>query len=229
MPGQYFHMLRRQMVRKFRKPLVVMMPKSLLRVGLPGSASQLSELTDGEFQLVLDDPTQPDREKVKRVLFCSGKINFLLAAAREKENIKDTAIVRVEQLYPFPRKEIQAILSKYSKASEICWVQEEPMNRGAWTFIAPRLRELLRDTAVLTYHGREESASPATGSAKMHAIEEQEVIAHALDLPPKKDEPAPASVAAAVAVAGKETAQVAAADASPKQPATVSSPKQTKD
>jgi len=225
MPSQYFHVLRRQQVRKFRKPLIMMMPKVLLRSGLPGSASQLSELTEGEFQLVMDDPAQPNRETVKRVLFCSGKIYFLLAQAREKEGIKDTAIVRVEQLYPYPKKEIQAILSKYSKASEIAWVQEESANRGAWSFIAPRLRELLRDTAVLSYYGREESASPATGSSKIHVIEEAEIIAHALDIPPKKDEAAVAVVKAEE----KAAAPAAAADSSPKQPATVSSPKQNKD
>ena len=225
LPSQYFHMIRRQMVRKFRKPLISFMPKSLLRVGQPGSASQLSDLTDGEFQLVLDDPAQPERDKVKRLLFCSGKIYFALAQAREKEGIKNTAIVRVEQLYPYPKKEIQAILSKYSSAQEICWVQEEPMNRGAWTFIAPRLRELLRDTAVLTFHGREESASPATGSMKIHGIEEKEIIAHALDIQPKADEIAPAASAAPA----KPAEPIAAADASPKQPATVSSPKQNKD
>ncbi len=225
MPSQYFHVLRRQQLRKFRKPLIMMMPKLLLRSGLPGSASQLSDLTDGEFQLVMDDPSQPDPKSVKRLLFCSGKIYFLLASARDKEQLKNTAIVRVEQLYPYPKKEIQAMLSKYSNANEIGWVQEEPMNRGAWTFIAPRLRELLRDTAVLTFHGREESASPATGSGKMHLIEEEEVIAHALDIQPNKPE-APAT---AVKVEEPASVPVAAADASPKQPAVVSTPKQNKD
>jgi 2-oxoglutarate dehydrogenase complex dehydrogenase (E1) component-like enzyme len=203
----------------------MMMPKVLLRSGLPGSASQLSDLTDGEFQLVIDDPANLDRAGVKRVLFCSGKIFFLLNQAREKEGIKDTAIVRVEQLYPFPKKEIQAVLSKYSSAQEICWVQEEPANRGAWTFMAPRLRELLRDTAVLTYHGREESASPATGSSKIHAIEEEEIIAHALDLPSRK-KGAPAQ---AVKAEQKEAAIIAASDSSPKQPAVVTTPKNQKD
>jgi 2-oxoglutarate dehydrogenase complex dehydrogenase (E1) component-like enzyme len=172
----------------------------------------------------MDDPTQPDRDAVKRVLFCSGKIYFLLAQAREKEGITDAAIVRVEQLYPYPKKEIQAILSKYRNAREICWVQEESANRGAWTFIAPRLRELLRDTAVLTYHGRDESASPATGSSKIHTIEEEEIVSHALDIQPKS-----AAATQPVAKEERETAQVAAADSSPKQPAVVSTPKQTKD
>ena len=224
MPSQYFHVLRRQQLRKFRKPLIMMMPKVLLRSGLPGSASQLSDLTEGEFQLVLDDPTNPDRNAVKKVLFCSGKIFFLLNQAREKEAIKDTAIVRVEQLYPFPKKEIQAILSKYSGAQEICWVQEEPANRGAWTFMQPRLRPLLRDNTILTYHGREESASPATGSSKIHLIEEEEIIGHALDLPARKSSPA-----AAVKTEQKEAAIAAASDSSPKQPAVVTSPKQQKE
>ncbi len=225
LPSQYFHVLRRQQLRKFRKPLIMMMPKMLLRSGLPGSASQLSDLTDGEFQLVMDDPAQPDPKAVKRLLFCSGKIYFLLANAREKEQLKNVAIVRVEQLYPYPKKEIQAMLSKYSNANEIGWVQEEPMNRGAWTFIAPRLRELLRDTAVLTFHGREESASPATGSSKIHVIEEEEIIAHALDIPSKK----PETPAAAVKTEQATSVPVAASDSSPKQPAVVSTPKQNKD
>ena len=179
-PAQYFHMLRRQIHRKFRKPLVVMTPKSLLRY--EPSFSKLEEFTDHPLQLVADDPAQPERDSVRRILFCSGKVFYSLSTAREKEGVKGTALVRVEQLYPFPRKEIQAVLAKYRQAREICWVQEEPKNRGAWTFMEPRLRELLPDPAVLTYFGRDESASPATGSYKMHQVEEQEIIGQALEI-----------------------------------------------
>ncbi|HEV8607305.1 MAG TPA: 2-oxoglutarate dehydrogenase E1 component [Tepidisphaeraceae bacterium] len=181
-PAQYFHMLRRQIHRKFRKPLIAMMPKSLLR----NRESKLDDFISGSLQLVIDDPTIISRDQVRRVLLCSGKVYFTLNAAREKNNIRDVAIVRVEQLYPYPQKEIQAIISRYHRAQEISWVQEEPKNRGAWTFMDPRLREILPDGRITKYYGREEAASPATGSSKLHQIEEQEIIQHALELSPKK-------------------------------------------
>jgi len=183
-PAQIFHVLRRQIRRPFRKPLVLMMPKSLLRYG--PSCSKLSEFTDGNLQLVLDDPSKIERDEVHRILFCSGKIFYSLATARDKAALKNVAIVRIEQLYPFPKKEIQATLAKYRQAREICWVQEEPRNRGGWRFMEDRLRDMLPDPAVLTYFGRGESASPATGSYKAHEQEEQEIVSHALDLPATK-------------------------------------------
>ncbi len=179
-PAQYFHLLRRQIHRKFRKPLVLMMPKSFLR--FEPSGSRIEEFTDNGFQVVLDDPTAPERDSVSRVLFCTGKVYYSLAQAREKEQVKDVALVRVEQLYPFPKREIQNVLARYRKARDICWVQEEPRNRGAWSFMQDRLREVLPDPAVLNYFGRDASASPATGSPKMHQIEEAEIISHALDI-----------------------------------------------
>jgi 2-oxoglutarate dehydrogenase E1 component len=183
-PGQYFHALRRQMKRNFRKPLISFMPKSLLRA--EASTSSLAELSEGSFQLAIDDPTNPPRERVRRVLFCSGKVFFALDAGRRKHQIGDTAIVRVEQLYPFPRAEIQGILAKYRHAQEVCWVQEEPRNRGAWVFMEDRLQNMISETAVLRYFGREEAASPATGSYKLHEIEAEELLAAALDLPAMK-------------------------------------------
>lgn len=179
LPSQYFHLLRRQMLRKFRKPLINMMPKSLLRSEV--STSSLEEFTQGEFKLVIDDPTIISREQVKRVLFCSGKVYFTLHAAREKNNVRDVAIVRVEQFYPYPHKEIQQILSRYHRAEEVGWVQDEPRNRGAWVFMDQRLREIVPH-GVLSYFGREEAASPATGNYKVHSAEEAEIISHALDL-----------------------------------------------
>jgi 2-oxoglutarate dehydrogenase E1 component len=179
-PAQNFHMLRRQIHRKFRKPLVVMSPKSLLRY--EPASSTVEEFTDGAFQNVLDDPANLERDSVKRILFCSGKVYYTLAQARDKEGLKDTAVVRVEQLYPFPKKELQAVLAKYRQAREVCWVQEEPKNRGAWAFIEPRLSELLPDPVVLTYVGRDEAASPATGSLSMHKIEEAELVGQALEI-----------------------------------------------
>jgi 2-oxoglutarate dehydrogenase complex dehydrogenase (E1) component-like enzyme len=135
---------------------------------------------------VIDDPTIISREQVRRLLLCSGKVYFTLHAAREKHNIRDVAIVRVEQLHPFPQKELQGILSRYHRAEEVAWVQEEPRNRGAWMYMEPRLRENLPDGRFLAYHGREEAASPATGSFRLHQIEEQELVDHALDLGGRK-------------------------------------------
>ena len=192
-PAQVFHLLRRQMNRPFRKPLILMMPKSLLRH--PPSYSTLSEFTDANVQLILDDPSRIQRDDVKRVVFCSGKVFYSLAKARDEAGLRNVAIVRIEQLYPLPKKEIQAILAKYRQAQEICWVQEEPRNRGAWRFMEDKLRDMLPDPAVLTYYGRDEAASPATGSMKSHHEEEKEFISHALDVPPSKQE-AVAQVAA---------------------------------
>jgi 2-oxoglutarate dehydrogenase E1 component len=180
LPSQYFHLLRRQMRRNFRKPLVVFTPKSLLRSD--AATSKIEEFTQGTFQLVIDDPTHPQPQRVRRLLLCTGKIFYVLDAARQKNGIDDVAIVRIEQLYPFAQKEIQGILQRYRNATEICWVQEEPMNRGAWTFMRDRLAQMLPEVAVLTYCGRDEAASPATGSYKVHEVEEQEIISHALEL-----------------------------------------------
>ncbi|HUB28031.1 MAG TPA: 2-oxoglutarate dehydrogenase E1 component [Tepidisphaeraceae bacterium] len=183
LPSQYFHVLRRQMKRTFRKPLILFMPKSLLRSDSPAMGSWPDELTQGAFQLVIDDPANPPREKVRRLLLCSGKVYFALNAQRESRKLTDVAIVRVEQLYPYPQKELQAILAKYRNASEVVWVQEEPKNRGAWTFMSDRLEPMLPETTVLNYVGRAESASPATGSHKLHEEEERELIARALEFP----------------------------------------------
>jgi 2-oxoglutarate dehydrogenase E1 component len=178
-PAQYFHVLRRQMKRNFRKPLILMMPKANLR----DATSVLSDLTDGSFHLVIDDRTFPSRDRVRRLLLCSGKIYFTLEAAREKAGRQDVAIVRVEQLYPYPKTELQAILAKYRNAHDVGWVQEEPKNRGAWTFMSDRLEPMLPETAVLNYFGRDESASPAVGSKRINDQEEADVISRALDLP----------------------------------------------
>jgi len=184
LPAQYFHLLRRQMRRSFRKPLISFMPKSLLRS--EASTSRLEEFTSGSFQTVIDDPAAPARDQAKRLLLCSGKVYFTLDAARRKYAVNDLAIVRVEQLYPYPRKELGGIISKYHRATDIGWVQEEPRNRGAWTFMDERLREILPDGRVLSYFGRRASASPATGLMRVHQAEEQELISHALELPLEK-------------------------------------------
>ena len=185
-PAQVFHLLRRQIHRNFRKPLIMMMPKALLRY--EPSFSRVEDFTQGSVALVIDDPAAPDRQKVKRLRFCSGKMYYTLAKARDSQNITDTAIVRIEQFYPFPKKEIQAILSKYPQAKDVAWVQEEPRNRGAWRFLADHLSEILPEHASLTYCGRDEAASPATGSTKMHEKEEKELVAQAFG---RKVEPEP--------------------------------------
>ncbi len=177
-PAQYFHALRRQMHRNFRKPLIIMSPKSLLRHKLCVSSPR--ELTDGTFQLVLGeiDPIEP--AAVRRVLFCSGKVYYDLLAARRERDIGDIAIVRVEQLYPFPEKEIVAALSPYTTAREVFWVQEEPWNMGAWHDMYRRLRRVIGDKRALGYAGRPAAASPAVGSYKLHQAEAAELIDNAL-------------------------------------------------
>jgi 2-oxoglutarate dehydrogenase E1 component len=214
-PAQYFHLLRRQIHRKFRKPLVLMMPKFLLRY--EPANSKLEDFAEGSaFQPVIDDPASPERDGVTRVLFCCGKIYYFLDERRQKEKLKNVAIVRMEQLYPFPKKEVQAILARYRKAQDICWVQDEPVNRGAWSYAQELLRELLPDPAVLNYYGRDASASPATGSHKMHEIESEEIICHALELPSPPDAAAPVvpattpAVTAGSAQAAPTTAQATA-------------------
>jgi 2-oxoglutarate dehydrogenase E1 component len=179
--AQYFHLLRRQIRRKFRKPLINMMPKSLLRY--EPSASRIEELTEASFQNVIDDPSIANHENVRRVVLCSGKVYYSLITAREKQKVSDVAVIRVEQLYPFPQNELSAVLDKYRRAQEFVWVQEEPKNRGAWSYVSPRLMELLPDT-VVQYVGREESASPAAGAFKMHAMEEQEILTAAMGAKP---------------------------------------------
>jgi 2-oxoglutarate dehydrogenase E1 component len=179
-PAQYFHLLRRQMYgghdrRGVRKPLVIFTPKSLLRH--PRCASALHDLTRGFFEPVLSDPgpVQPDR--VVKVLFCSGKIFYELLAEREKREAWDTAIVRIEQLYPWPEQEVEAALWRYPSTAEIVWVQEEPRNQGAYLFVRDRLEPLLAQSRrVLRYAGRPEAAATSTGSAKRHAQEQAAVL-----------------------------------------------------
>jgi 2-oxoglutarate dehydrogenase E1 component len=189
-PAQYFHVLRRQMKRTFRKPLILFMPKSMLRSEAPGSGSKPEELSEGSFQLVLDDPANPMRQNVRRLILCAGKVYFALNNQRTARKLDDLAIVRVEQLYPFPQKELQDILAKYRDAEEVVWVQEEPKNRGPWAFMSERLRPMLRERRELRYIGRADAASPATGSMKIHEAEEKVFVAAALDLPrnPPPDE-----------------------------------------
>jgi 2-oxoglutarate decarboxylase len=179
-PAQYFHLLRRQMYgghdrRGLRKPLVILTPKSLLRH--PRCVSRMEDFTRGFFEPVLSDAEAAQPDRVVQVLFCSGKIYYELAAEREKRGAWNTAIVRLEQLYPWPEQEMEAALWRYPSTAEIVWVQEEPRNQGAFLFVRDRLEPMLAQTRrTLRYAGRPEAASPSTGSAKRHAQEQAAVI-----------------------------------------------------
>jgi len=183
-PAQMFHMLRRQMLQPFRKPLIVMTPKSLLRHEL--SVSGLEDLARGSFARVIDEADDLPPAQVRRLVFCSGKVYFDLLKARRKDGIRDVALVRIEQLYPFPSEEYEAILNRYSNVREIVWCQEEPQNQGAWYQIRHRLQELLGGRAVL-YAGRAPAAAPATGIAKIHEAEQQALIHAALQATATED------------------------------------------
>jgi 2-oxoglutarate dehydrogenase E1 component len=176
-PAQYFHLLRRQMLRNYRKPLVVMTPKSLLR--LPAAVSNIDDLLKGAFKEVLLDKEEIDPKKVRKLLFCSGKVYYDLVEGRTKSNSNDVAILRLEQIYPFPNNLIKEALSKYSSAKEIAWVQEEPQNQGAWTFVRDFFEDNMNGKR-LHYYGRKKSASPAAGHVKVHMKEQEALVKEAL-------------------------------------------------
>jgi multifunctional 2-oxoglutarate metabolism enzyme len=179
-PGNYFHLLRRQALSDVHRPLVVFTPKSLLRA--KAAVSPVSDFTDENFRPVLPDPgvggQALDGGGVRRVLLCSGKVFYDLAAQRDKDGRTDTAIIRVEQLYPLPTQQIREALDRYPNADDLVWVQEEPANMGAWQFMACNLPEALDDRPVRRV-SRRASASPAVGSAKVHEAEQRELVAQA--------------------------------------------------
>ena len=179
-PAQYFHILRRQKKRSFRKPLILMTPKSLLT--RPEAVSQESDFLEGAcFQEILPDIMDFEKpEEVERIVFCTGKVFYDLAQHREEQGIDNTAIIRIEQLYPFNEEMLELILSQYPQASKWVWAQEEPKNMGAWTYIAPRLQEILRSR--IRYAGRKPSSSPAAGSKAMHKREQQMLIEQAFEV-----------------------------------------------
>ncbi|HZW60583.1 MAG TPA: 2-oxoglutarate dehydrogenase E1 component, partial [Woeseiaceae bacterium] len=178
-PAQMFHMIRRQMVRRYRKPLIVMTPKSLLRHKM--SVSPLSTLSDGRFQLLIGDRSVRDRNTIRRVVFCSGKVYYDLHEARQVHDLEDVAIIRVEQLYPFPIEQYAATIEEYAHVSDIVWCQEEPQNQGAWYQIRHRLQEPLSDEQTLYYAGRPSAAAPASGIFKVHLQQQQALVEAALD------------------------------------------------
>jgi 2-oxoglutarate decarboxylase len=175
-PAQYFHLLRRQMKQAARKPLIVMTPKSLLR--LPQATSSLDQFTAGGFLPLIED--EADSAGVTRLLLCSGKVYYDLRAELSEAPREGIAIARLEQFYPFPKQAIQAWLAAFPKADEVLWVQEEPQNMGGWNFVRPRLEALLSDRQELRYVGRTASASPATGSYTIHQLEQQQLVKEAL-------------------------------------------------
>jgi 2-oxoglutarate dehydrogenase E1 component len=177
-PAQMFHLLRRQMRQPFRKPLIVMTPKSLLRHEL--SVSALEDLSRGSFARVIGEFDDIPAAQVRRVVFCSGKVYFDLLKARRSEERRDVALVRIEQLYPFPGEEYQSALGRYPNAREIVWCQEEPQNQGAWYQIRHRLQEFVSGRRDVLYAGRAPAAAPATGIGKIHELEQQALVAAAL-------------------------------------------------
>ncbi len=173
-PAQYFHLLRRQAHRANRRPLVCMQPKSLLR--LPQAASHLSDLAEGGFQPVIDDPiASRQRDDVRRIVFCTGKLYYDLAAAPARST--SVALVRVEELYPWPHEEIAALMDMYPAVEQVMWAQEEPRNQGAWTYVQPRLRASAGAAVGVRYAGRLERASPAEGYADAHQVEQARIVA----------------------------------------------------
>ncbi len=178
-PAQYFHLLRRQAKRARQRPLIVMTPKSLLR--LPAAASRLEELADGLWQPVLDDVWAAARAgEIRRIVLCSGKIYYDLIAEAEKLTEHRPAIVRIEQLYSFPWQEIRVVLAHYPALEEMVWAQEEPRNMGAWIYLRSKLAEVMPHQAELRYVGRPERASPAEGYPAAHAAEQARIVAEAL-------------------------------------------------
>jgi 2-oxoglutarate dehydrogenase E1 component len=170
-PAQYFHVLRRQAQLYERRPLILMQPKSLLR--LPEAASRLSDLASGSFRVVIDDAVaSQSREAITRLVFCTGKIYYDLAAKRSPH----VALVRVEELYPWPGNQVAQIVDLYPAIEEVVWAQEEPKNQGAWSYVAPRLRVSTGNALMTRYIGRPDRASPAEGYAEAHKKEQERIV-----------------------------------------------------
>jgi 2-oxoglutarate dehydrogenase E1 component len=181
-PAQVYHMLRRQVIRPLRKPLIALTPKSLLRHKL--AVSSLEDLSDGSFQTVISEFDTLDLKKVKRVVMCSGKVYYDLLEKRRNDGIEDTAIIRIEQLYPFPEDDLADVLAPYKALKKVVWCQEEPMNQGAWYCSQHHMRRVLAQHKVkdlyLDYAGRDASASPACGYPSLHAEQQEKLLQDAL-------------------------------------------------
>ncbi|MDH5472425.1 MAG: 2-oxoglutarate dehydrogenase E1 component [Gammaproteobacteria bacterium] len=179
-PSQIFHLLRRQMVRACRKPLITMTPKSLLRHKL--AVSTLEDLSEGQFYTVLDEIDDLDPENIKRIVMCSGKVYYDLLEYRRQAGISDIAIIRIEELYPFPVKQINKVVAQYVNAKELIWCQEEPKNQGAWDYFEPRFAAKLEHSSDVRYVGRDPSSVPAVGSAIVHARQQKALVTEALGI-----------------------------------------------
>lgn len=177
-PAQIFHLLRRQLIRPYRKPLIVMTPKSLLRHKL--AVSTLEDLTDGQFQPVIGDQDPINPKKITRFILCSGKVYYDLLEARRQDDLKHVAITRLEQLYPFPAEAFRAELAKYPTMKEFVWCQEEPQNQGAWYQSKHHFADNLEPHITMTYSGREASAAPAVGNFRIHIEQQKAVVESAL-------------------------------------------------
>jgi 2-oxoglutarate dehydrogenase E1 component len=173
-PAQIFHLLRRQMVRNFRKPLIVMSPKSLLRH--KEAVSTMEELANGKFQTVIGDVDKPVAKNVRRVIVCSGKVYYDLLAHRREQKIADIAVIRLEQQYPFPHADFTAAVAEYPNATQVVWCQEEPQNQSAWYRLRAYLRADIAENQVLAYAGRPISASPAVGYMSKHLQQQKQVV-----------------------------------------------------
>ena len=173
-PAQIFHLLRRQMLRDFRKPLIVMSPKSLLRH--KEAVSTMEELAHGKFHTVIGDKQKLADDEVRRVIVCSGKVYFDLADYRRQNQISDIAVIRLEQQYPFPHADFKAEIEKYANAKEVVWCQEEPQNQDAWYRLRAYLRGDIAEQQVLAYAGRPISASPAVGYMSKHVAQQKQLV-----------------------------------------------------
>ena len=179
-PAQYYHMLRKQALQEYKKPGVLMSPKSLLRH--PMAVSNVDELADGYFQPFLPDERLNDTSEVERVVLCSGKVYYDILQKADKLELTNIALVRVEQLYPFPDNDIQDYLKQFKSAKDVVWCQEEPKNMGAWFFVSDRIQQLLSKGQKLRYAGRQASASPAAGQKKIHDAEQEQLVGQALGI-----------------------------------------------
>ncbi len=177
-PGQYFHLLRRQVKRSFRKPLIVMTPKSLLRSDL--AVSRIEDFTNAEFEEILPAPLLADPSEIKRIIVCSGKVYYDLLRYREANNISDAALIRIEQLYPLQLDELETEVSKYPNAEKFVWCQEESQNMGAWNYLGATLRMLFNNS--IWYAGRNASSSPAVGAKAVHEKEQRALVEDAFTL-----------------------------------------------
>ena len=175
-PANIFHILRRQMALPFRKPLVIFTPKSLLRH--PLCLSLLDDFLEGTHFLEVIDDDFVDASSVRKVLFCSGKVYYDLLECQQSSDVKDIAIVRLEQLYPFPKKQLLSIFKRYSGAKQWCWVQEEPENMGAWSFV---LRTFSETGKVLDLVARDADSSPAVGIPQVHTAEQKNLVHRAFE------------------------------------------------